>query len=309
MKYENFTDFVSNMGTDNNNIMSRWDELRKKNKKINLITILILLIIDILVLFILKISTNSIFSIIMADVFIYIIIYVIFEGRDISQFNNDYKENVISKMLENFITNLDYVPSKRMPSYIYDEAKYGGYYNKYSSDDYLEGSINGQKIIMADLLVQEETTHTDSDGIETSDTKTIFNGLFGKIELNKSINSNLKITRNHGISLFNKNKIEMDSYDFEKTFNVYSDNNIIAMQLLTADIQEDILDLYNKYKINFDIIVMNNKMYVLFNTGNMFEVFSNKKNPNEMLEKYFEIMKFIYKLVDKILKTIETTQI
>ena len=309
MKYENFTDFVSNMGTDNNNIMSKWDELRKKNKKINLITILILLIIDILVLFILKISTNSIFSIIMADVFIYIIIYVIFEGRDISQFNNDYKENVISKMLENFITNLDYVPSKRMPSYIYDEAKYGGYYNKYSSDDYLEGSINGQKIIMADLLVQEETTHTDSDGIETSDTKTIFNGLFGKIELNKSINSNLKITRNHGISLFNKNKIEMDSYDFEKTFNVYSDNNIIAMQLLTADIQEDILDLYNKYKINFDIIVMNNKMYVLFNTGNMFEVFSNKKNPNEMLEKYFEIMKFIYKLVDKILKTIETTQI
>ena len=309
MKYENFTDFVSNMDTDNNNIMSRWDELRKKNKKINLITILILLIIDILVLFILKISTNSIFSIIMADVFIYIIIYVIFEGRDISQFNNDYKENVISKMLENFITNLDYVPSKRMPSYIYDEAKYGGYYNKYSSDDYLEGTINGQKIIMADLLVQEETTHTDSDGIETSDTKTIFNGLFGKIELNKSINSNLKITRNHGISLFNKNKIEMDSYDFEKTFNVYSDNNIIAMQLLTADIQEDILDLYNKYKINFDIIVMNNKMYVLFNTGNMFEVFSNKKNPNEMLEKYFEIMKFIYKLVDKILKTIETTQI
>ena len=309
MKYENFTDFVSNMDTDNNNIMSRWDELRKKNKKINLITILILLIIDILVLFILKISTNSIFSIIMADVFIYIIIYVIFEGRDISQFNNDYKENVISKMLENFITNLDYVPSKRMPSYIYDEAKYGGYYNKYSSDDYLEGSINGQKIIMADLLVQEETTHTDSDGIETSDTKTIFNGLFGKIELNKSINSNLKITRNHGISLFNKNKIEMDSYDFEKTFNVYSDNNIIAMRLLTADIQEDILDLYNKYKINFDIIVMNNKMYVLFNTGNMFEVFSNKKNPNEMLEKYFEIMKFIYKLVDKILKTIETTQI
>ena len=309
MKYENFTDFVSNMGTDNNNIMSKWDELRKKNKKINLITILILLIIDILVLFILKISTNSIFSIIMADVFIYIIIYVIFEGRDISQFNNDYKENVISKMLENFITNLDYVPSKRMPSYIYDEAKYGGYYNKYSSDDYLEGTINGQKIIMADLLVQEETTHTDSDGIETSDTKTIFNGLFGKIELNKSINSNLKITRNHGISLFNKNKIEMDSYDFEKTFNVYSDNNIIAMQLLTADIQEDILDLYNKYKINFDIIVMNNKMYVLFNTGNMFEVFSNKKNPNEMLEKYFEIMKFIYKLVDKILKTIETTQI
>ena len=54
---------------------------------------------------------------------------------------------------------------------------------------------------------------------------------------------------------------------------------------------------------------MHNKMYVLFNTGNMFEVFSTKNSPNEVLEKYFEIMKFIYKLVNKILITIDSTQI
>ena len=41
----------------------------------------------------------------------------------------------------------------------------------------------------------------------------------------------------------------------------------------------------------------------------MFEVFSLKNSPNEVLEKYFDIMKFIYKLVDKILTTIEDTQI
>lgn len=75
------------------------------------------------------------------------------------------------------------------------------------------------------------------------------------------------------------------------------------------DIQENILNLYNKYKIDFQITIMNDKMYVLFHTGSMFEVFSTKNNPNKVLEKYFEIMKFIYKLVDKIITTIKNTPV
>ena len=62
-------------------------------------------------------------------------------------------------------------------------------------------------------------------------------------------------------------------------------------------------------KIDFNIIIRNDKIYVLFETGSMFEIFSTRNNPNEVLEEYFEIMKFIYKLVDKILKTIDSTQI
>ena len=95
---------------------------------------------------------------------------------------------------------------------------------------------------------------------------TIFGGLFGKIELEKSINSNLNITRDYSSSIKKTQKLEMDSYGFEKIFNVYTDNNIIAMQLLTSDIQEGLLDIYNKYKIDFHIIIKQNKMYVLFDT-------------------------------------------
>lgn len=138
---------------------------------------------------------------------------------------------------------------------------------------------------------------------------TIFGGLFGKIELEKSINSNLNITRDYSSSIKKTQKLEMDSYGFEKIFNVYTDNNIIAMQLLTSDIQEGLLDIYNKYKIDFHIIIKQNKMYVLFDTESMFEVFSTKDNPSEVLKKYFEIMTFIYILIEKILKTIESTQI
>jgi hypothetical protein len=310
MKYENFIEFFSSLDADNNELNSRWEELSKKKRKANLITIIIILVIDAFVLY--KIKFFSIFAIVpifIVDIFIFIISLIFSGTKDVSKFNKDYKDKVINKMLENFIEELDYIPLKSLPSNIYDEAKYGGHYNRYYSDDYFEGKINDQKIVMADLLVQEETKKRDKDGNEESETTTIFNGLFGKINLNKSINSNLTITKDYGFSFFNKQKLEMDSYEFEKAFNVYTDNNIIGMQLLTSDIQEDILALYNKYKISFHISIMHNKMYVLFNTGSMFEVFSTPNSPNEVLEKYFDIMKFIYKLVDKILKTIDSTQI
>lgn len=309
MKYENCDEFLSSV-EENEEIISKWEELSKKKKKISLISIISILIADIFFLYKMKyFSVIYLIILFFVDIFMFIIIQVIFINKDDMNFNKEYKEKIINKMLQNFIEDLDYIPLKGMPSNIYDEAQYGGYYNRYYSDDYFEGKINGQKIIMADLLVKEEKVVKDKDGNEEKETITVFNGLFGKINLNKSINTNLTITKDYGFSFFSKQKLEMDSYEFEKVFNVYADNNIIGMQLLTPDIQEDILELYNKYNINFHISIMDNVMYVLFNTGSMFEVFSTKKNPNKILEKYFEIMKFVYNLVEKIIATIDNTPI
>ncbi len=308
MKYEAFNEFFSSIDADNNEVIFKWEELSKKKRKVSIIVVIIILIIDALILY--KIRTFSLFVIMpifIIDIFIYIISQIATNGEDIEQFNNDYKEKFVNKMLENFIEDLDYIPLKGLSRNVFDEAKYGGSYNKYYSDDYFEGKINNQKIVMADLNVQEEIKKKDKDGNETTETTTIFNGLFGKINLSKSINTTIYVTRAYGF--FNEQKLEMDSYEFEKAFSVYAENKITAMQLLTSDVQEDILELYNKYKIDFNIIIRNDKMYVLFETGSMFEIFSTRNNPNEVLEEYFEIMKFIYKLVDKILKTIDSTQI
>lgn len=310
MKYENFNEFFSNLDVNKNEIDSKWKELSARKRKKTLVTFIVILIIDALIFYLIKfLSIFVIGTILILDVYILIISLVIFKDKDVDRFDKEYKENVINKMLENFIDDLDYIPLKSLPRNIYDEAKYGGDYNRYFSDDYFEGKINGQEIVMADLLVQEETTTVNKDGKEETDTKTIFNGLFGKINLSKSIDSNLIIKNNRGFEFVSEPKIEMDSYEFEKTFNVYSNNNIVCMQLLTVDIQEEFMELYNKYNIDFNISIMQDNLYVLFETGSMFEVFSTKNNPNEVLEKYFNIMKFIYKLIEKMIKTINNTQI
>lgn len=308
MKYESFTEFLGSLDAKNEQFNNKWEDLKYEKRKKALITAIIILIIDIIILN--SVGAFSMFLMVLlfnANVFIFVISHLLIKHKDITQFNNDYKERIINELLKNFIEDVDYVPLKGLPKSIYDEAKYGGFYNKYYSDDYFEGKMNGKKIVMANLLVQKEEEIRDKDGNYETETTTVFNGIFGKINLEKTINCNLTIANDYRTSSFDKQKIDMDSFEFEKEFNVYTDNQITAMQLLTADIQSDILELYNEQKIRFHISITNNTMYVLFNTGRMFEVFSSRKNPNEVLEKFFEIMRFIYMLVDKIINTIDDT--
>ena len=311
MKYDNFENFLSSLDESNNEIISRLEDLRARFRKEFFKENIIVLIYDVIILLIIKtISFYTLFALAGLDFFIFLLNSVIKWGHtETKKLNSDYKEKVVSKLLENFIEELDYVPLKGMPKSIYNESEYDNHYDLYRSEDYFEGKINNQKIIMSDLIVEEEVEEKNKDGEEETHIRTVFKGFFGKIDLNKAINSDLIIRNSYGLSFTKNKKVEMDSYDFEERFNVYSDNNIVAMQLLTADIQEDILELYNKYKIRFYLHIKNDKLYVLFETDNMFELFYDKKNPNIALEKYFAVMTFVYKLVSKIQDTVNSTPV
>ena len=196
-----------------------------------------------------------------------------------------------------------------MPEAIYNEAKYGEYYNRYYSDDYLEAKIDSKYLLdMAEVLTQRVETKTDSDGSTHTETTTLFHGLFAKVILDKSINSDLRITPNYYTY---KNKLEMDSNEFEKKFNVFATDKIIGMQILTADIMEEILEFKNKTKNSFDIFINQNIIYLRFNCGSMFETVALKKGElsEKELRKYYDVLEFITKLTNKIINTINETEL
>jgi len=126
--------------------------------------------------------------------------------------------------------------------------------------------------------------------------------------MDKSINFNLRITQ--GFSVYD-DELEMDSSEFEKIFNVYTSNKIKGMQILTADIMEDILHFKDKTKQDFDIFIKNNNIYLRFDCGSMFEpAFTKNKNiDKKILELDYNILKFVYELSIKIINVINETEL
>ena len=225
MKFENAKEMYNEIISSNNDeIFVKWNEAVKERKTLNLITIVISVIVDIIILYVNLKSMDSdlmfyngfniytIITMIIVDLIIYGIISLF--GKKRKEFNKEFKKDIVNKIISNFYDNLEYFPEKGMPSIIYNEPQYENYDNYYS-EDYLEATIDGKYgIMMSEVLTQREETYTDSDENKQTRTTTLFHGLFAKIDMEKSINSNLDIKPNNilsGLSPFNKNKLEMDS--------------------------------------------------------------------------------------------------
>ena len=303
---------------DNKELNQVWQEAQKEKNRAKKITTTICLTIDILaiIIFISRgVKLNSIFfimpllmPILVINLFVFVIVNIIF-SKNTNEYNKKYKQVVISKLMNNFYNNLEYFPNKEMPEYIYKKLQYE-HYNKYSSDDYFEALINNQNSIqMAEVLTQEEETYRDSDGNTRTRTITKFHGLFVKIELDKSIDSDLKIWQN-GTLFFGK-RLKMDSSEFEKYFDVQASNQIIGMQLLTADVMEELVYFVNKTNMKFDIYIKEKELYLRFHSGTMFEAYNLKKDAldKDLMQKYFYMLNFTYNLSSKLIKVINETQI
>ena len=301
---------------NNEELTTVWKQAREEEQKIKKITLPIHIIVTLILLIAMREKIEFNFAFVMPTIFVIVFVNLlifaiatIFRKKQ-REYGKVFKNVIIKELINNFYNNVEYFPNKEMPERIYDEGKYE-YYNRYYSDDYIEAMINnGYNVTMAEVKTVEERTTTDSDGDTHTTRITKFHGIFAKIVIDKSINSKLEIKRNR-TGGFGKNKLEMDSSEFEKYFDVLATNKIIGMQLLTADVMEELINFINKTNIGYDIIINNNNIYLRFHCGTMFEPQSLKKGiiDKQQVEKYFYMLNFTYNLSNKIIKTIHETEI
>lgn len=299
---------------DNNELNKLWKEAKEETDKAKKIILRICIIIDSLLgTMVLK---NGLISLpfilnfaLVINLLVFIVVNICYSKNKIP-YSMKYKKVVINKLMNNFYDNLEYFPQKPMPQYLYKDLKYG-HYDKYSSDDYMEAQINNKYgIQMAEVLTQRVERRRNSRGGSSTTTVTTFSGLFAKIEMEKSINSELRIMQNGGM-LMQQNRLQMDSGEFEKYFDVKASNKIIGMQLLTADVMEQLIEFENKTNMKYDITINNNNLYLRFHCGAMFEPGNIKKGilDKAVIQKYFYMLNFTYNLSNKLINVVNDTQI
>ena len=314
---ENFENFYDKCMQDDE-LFTEWEQVKITKDKRKKVAIVIILIIDLVIIYFIT-RCFGIFNLIGITSFIFIVVFGIFIvdafifgilniGTN-SKYNSVYKEKIIDNLLKNFFNEVDYIPKKKMPEAIYREPKYEGY-DEYSSDDYMDGIIDEKyPIKMADIKTVDVETDTDSDGHTTTTRTIVFSGLFAKIDIGKSIKNELKIKQNW--TILKKDKLEMDSSEFEKYFDVSSSNQIIGMQLLTHDIMDLLIDYRIRLNSPFDIVIKDNIMYIRLHIGQMFEGRFNKKQfiDKNSLEEYYNMVNFIYDLSKQMIKVVNETEI
>ena len=227
-----------------------------------------------------------------------------------NQYIGIYKKEIVAKFIELLNNHLVYNPTDISLIEIQSNYKMAGFdnkeFNRFYVDDFIKGFLGDNIFLnMCDLHIQN---HTGSG--RNSHTEEIFQGLFCKTRCDKNINTVIKILKNRIKILKQENRTEMDSQEFEKYFDVYSENRLIAMQLLTSDIMELLVDFYRKYELEYELVFENNNIYMRFFTGPMFEpkIFGNSMD-KKLLYMYFSILKFVLEVTKIVNKTLEQSEI
>ena len=284
------------------NVILGLESLRKKQ----IMKFFLLFIIIIVVFLIVKLS-NIPLSIAgyVFGALIMIDLITLFTGG--SKYNKVFKDKVIKTFVKEYNESFEYYPKRGINSRAYVDAEFERFDNYYS-EDYIVGAIDEKlKLEIAEVKTEEEST--DNEGNTT--TTTVFHGLFAIAEAPKFFSGKTKIRGNAIIKLFEgKQKVEMDSSEFEKYFDVNSTNKIETMQILTADVMEKLIDFREKNKIKFEITLKGNKIYIRFWCGEMFEANLFKKSLDfDTLLKYYKMINFACDISKDLIKTVKETEI
>ena len=217
-----------------------------------------------------------------------------------SELNKAYKFKVIKNLVKYYDDGLEFSPTMRISSFDYRQAEFESYDNFYSND-LIFGKID--KLIKFQAGdVRTEDVSTDSDGNTTR--TTLFSGLFSVAEFDKNINSTIKIRSDKGILgklIKSKELMQMDSQEFEKQFDVYASDKILAMRILTSDILDYMLTFKTKNKVKFEITLKDYKLYVRIRCQDLFEVKQFKDSMDfDTLNRYYNFIDFICELNRKI---------
>lgn len=307
MKQKNFKEIYETIYANVGQIM---EAKRKSVLRKRILTYLIVVFIWVLIL---KYWRSSLGELLEVGLVLTILIMILVNRAISKNYKRDFKGQIINEIVKQSNSSFKYNYNSGIESNIYASSGFDHGWDRYFTEDSIEGTMeDGATLKMAQVHTQVEHRSTDSDGHTTTSYVTTFLGLFGVINLNISTPADFMIKGNSKLAKFNKNRIAMESAEFEKYYDVYSRFNQTGgqrqstMEVLTPETIEEFVKIRNMFKRSINVRVYLNKIYFRIEVGDIFEPPTFKSTVNfDMLYKYFliiDVPRMLYEmLIDNIL--------
>lgn len=163
-------------------------------------------------------------------------------------FENRVKADVIGSFLS-FFGDFTWSPDLKIEKYELEESKLFGGITKIDPDDYFQGTYKGLNIIISEVEIERGTGKQRVD---------VFGGVLVKLDMNKRVLSHTIVTEDVSWSKFSKyflptafsnmDKTELEDVEFNKMFNVYTEDEVEARYILTTSFMERLKILKETYK-------------------------------------------------------------
>jgi hypothetical protein len=182
----------------------------------------------------------------------------------------DYKNILVSKIVSNYNDKLHYGYKSDITEYEYRKSKFPEKFEEFKTTDQISGElVENTNIRLARVATQKVERKVIDGNVKTEKIET-YNGFYAIVNIHKMLKVDMLITSDDFKQKYNAKRIEIDSQDFEKNFDCFADNKIVAMQILTSEVIDKINIVYNNLKKPIQIRINGDMMYFRIFDENLF---------------------------------------
>lgn len=277
----------------------------RKARYVTLIIFVVLFIFTILVYF----YERSVTPLLVLLVFVNFI-SLFFTAKAELDYRKSFKDLVIEKLVSSYNSNFSFRATSGISRAEYSRSGFDITFDRFYAEDLIQGRVKDKyKFKMSQVKVQDEREVRDSDGNYHTEVTTLFYGLFGYVDIADVMLTNMDITPNSSLRKYNTNRIEVDSSEFEKRYDMLSIDKVRTMEIFTSDIIEKFNKFYDDTGYVMQIRIVPNRIFFRISCGDAFEAPTFKNALSyDYLYKNFRMIEFPVSIIAKIIENAIDTE-
>ncbi len=279
---------------------SSLETAKQKNRKFLLIVFGVLIVINLIVYFLVDFKAEVTISISIA-----IIVMIILFITSRTSYKKMYKQIVIETLVKSYNNGFSYY-NEGIPLIEYKISNFDGAFDEYKSEDRIYGKLKtGDRFEFAEITTYKIREYKDSNGSRTEERKKTFSGMYGIVWLEKNLLSDIQITLNSVMNKYNKDRIEVESGEFEEDYDLITKDKMMAMRIFTPDLIEEINTIKRSTKIPIEIKIDENKLFFRYKCGQMFEppILKNDLD-RDVIRNYYNMIYYPTHILERICENI-----
>ena len=230
-------------------------------------------------------------------------------------FSAEVKSKLFAKIYKSLDANLTYFPGKfKLPTSMYEielcwnsfrksdnpflleqqieKLKIFPEYDYIRVDDSILGTYNGHEVQVIEFSLIDKRVHHSSKGGRTTTYVEVFHGALFQTSMEKHINANVFIKQKGSNLTYPPilKKVNLESNEFEKIFEVYSHDQIEARYFLNTATMDKLININNSGQKISSYVCGKSISVLIHSSKDMFEPDMNKpvNNPNNYFELIFQ---------------------
>ena len=277
----------------------RLKDVKSKNNKFVLGVFIVLAVLNIIILCfsnirgIISLSVSS-------SIFLVMFFYITGDGN----YKRIYKKCVIEELVKGYNNKFYYDPNTGITRIEYNMAHFDEKYDEYRAEDRIFGTLEiGDNFQLSEITTLQVTEIKDSSGRVQKNKKQTFRGMYGIIRLKKNPLLNIHIASDNFSKKYAKNRIEMDSSEFEKYYDCLTRDKIDTMRIFTSDLIEKYIEIVRDNKYGFELKIVDDMIFLRYKTNQVFEPPMFKTGlEKEFLKKNYKVIYYPLEIISATIK-------